>query len=75
MPQLTNVLKSYIIESQGHITYYTDTICFIYREGYYFHLGKTDKSEFIIRKNKFGPCSKTILKWKYAFMKFYEQTN
>jgi replicative DNA helicase len=59
----------------GVSTYYTDTICFIYREGYYFHLDKTDEAEFIIRKNKFGPCGKTILKWKYAFMKFYEQTN
>ena len=56
----------------GVSTYYTDTICFIYREGYYFHLSKTDVAEFIIRKNKFGPCGKAILKWKYEFMKFYE---
>lgn len=47
-----------------------DTICFVYREGYYFPLEKHDEAEIIISQNKHGYCGTIPLKWQSEFMKF-----
>ncbi len=47
-----------------------DTICFVYREGYYFPLEKHEKAEIIISKNKYGNCKTVTLKCQGEFMKF-----
>ena len=49
-----------------------DTICFVYREGYYFPLEKHEKAEIIISKNKYDNCKTVPLKWQGEFAKFSE---
>ena len=62
------------LEHAGVLENEVDTICFIYREGYYEPLENPERAEIIIQKNKHGVCGTVPLKWEGQFMKFSSDT-
>ena len=50
-----------------------DTICFVYREGYYKPFENSEKAEILIAKNKYGPCETIPMKWEGQYMRFTEE--
>ena len=62
------------LEHAGVLENEVDTICFIYRKGYYEPLENSERAEFIIQKNKHGVCGTVPLKWEGLLMKFSPET-
>ncbi len=50
-----------------------DTVCMLYREGYYAPFENFEQAEIIIPKNKYSCQSTIILEWQGRFMKFVER--
>ena len=50
-----------------------DTVCLIYREGYYDIASDTDIADIIIAKNQYGSCDVLSFEWQGKFMKFIEK--
>ena len=53
---------------------YVDTICLIYREGYYDIDSENDAADIIVAKNQYGSCDVLSFEWQGKFMKYIEKT-